>query len=58
MTFNFDVSKVVSDMLNASSGALVKGGQQAVEYATHEYKSFIVELSTCRLWLQSQRISH
>jgi hypothetical protein len=44
MTFNFNIGKVVSDMVNASSGALAKGGPQAIEYATHEYESFIADI--------------
>jgi hypothetical protein len=44
MKFNLDINKVVSDMLQASSGALIKGGQQASEYASHEYAQFIDDI--------------
>jgi len=44
MTLNFNIGQVVSDMVKASSGALAKGGQQATEYATHEYESFISDV--------------
>jgi hypothetical protein len=44
MKFNLDINKVVSDMLQASSAALIKGGQQASEYASHEYAQFIDDI--------------
>ena len=44
MNFNLDVDKVVSDMVQASASALIKGGKQATEYATHEYAGFIADI--------------
>ena len=44
MKFNLDINKVVSDMLQASASALVKGGTQASEYASHEYTQFIEDI--------------
>ncbi len=44
MNFNLDVNKVVGDMVQASAGALIKGGKQASEYASHEYAQFIEDI--------------
>jgi hypothetical protein len=44
MAFNLDIGKVVSDMLQASANALIKGGRQAAEFATHEYAQFIRDI--------------
>ena len=44
MKFNLDINKVASDMLQASASALVKGGEQASEYASHEYVQFIEDV--------------
>ena len=44
MNFNLDINKVVNDMLQASAGALIKGGKQASEYASHEYAGFIADI--------------
>ena len=44
MEFNLDIGKVVSNMVQASSSALIKGGKQAVEFATHEYTQFIGDI--------------
>src|SRR5262245_18571427 len=44
MKFNLDINKVASDMLQASASALVKGGVQASEYASHEYAQFIEDI--------------
>ena len=44
MNFNLDINKVVNDMVQASAGALIKGGKQATEYATHEYTGFIADI--------------
>jgi hypothetical protein len=44
MKFNLDINKVASDMLQASASDLVKGGEQASEYASHEYAQFIEDI--------------
>ena len=44
MEFNLDINKVASDMLQASASALIKGGKQASEYASHEYAQFIEDI--------------
>ncbi|MCG6537552.1 MAG: hypothetical protein L7F78_23265, partial [Syntrophales bacterium LBB04] len=44
MNFNLDIIKVVSDMDQAAATALIKGGRQATEYATHEYAGFIADI--------------
>jgi hypothetical protein len=44
MKFNLDVGKVVSDMVQVSANALIKGGTQATEFATHEYGQFILDI--------------
>jgi hypothetical protein len=44
MKFNLDMNKVVNDMLQASASSLIKGGQQASEYASHEYTQFIEDI--------------
>ena len=44
MNFNLDINKVASDMLQASASALIKGGEQASEYASHEYAQFIEDI--------------
>ena len=44
MKFNLDINKVASDMLQASASSLVKGGEQASEYASHEYAQFIEDI--------------
>ena len=44
MEFNLDIDKVASDMLQASASALIKGGKQASEYASHEYAQFIGDI--------------
>jgi threonine dehydratase len=44
MKFNLDIGKVVSDMVQASANALIKGGRQATEFATHEYAQFIQDI--------------
>jgi hypothetical protein len=44
MKFRLDVNKVVADMVQASAGALIKGGRQATEYAAHEYSQFIKDI--------------
>jgi hypothetical protein len=57
MTFNFDTSKVVSDMLRASAGALSNGGKQATEYATHEYSQFISDIQQVQNMAEAGTIS-
>ena len=44
MEFNLDINKVASDMLQASASAIIKGGKQASEYASHEYAQFIEDI--------------
>ncbi len=44
MEFNLDMNKVVNDMLQASASSLIKGGEQASEYASHEYTQFIGDI--------------
>jgi hypothetical protein len=44
MTFNLNIGKVVSDMVQASSKNLSGGGNQAQEYAAHEYTQFIEDI--------------
>src|SRR5215813_8351541 len=44
MKFNLDMNKVVNDMLQASASSLVTGGEQASEYASHEYAQFIEDI--------------
>ena len=44
MNFNLNTNKVVTDMVQASSEALLTGGTQAVQYATHEYAQFIADI--------------
>ena len=44
MKFNLDIDEVASDMLQASASSLVKGGEQASEYASHEYAQFIEDI--------------
>jgi len=44
MSFQFDIGKVVNDMLQASLQSLVDGGKKATEYATHEYTQFIRDI--------------
>ena len=44
MEFNLDINKVASDLLQASARALIKGGKQASEYASHEYAQFIEDI--------------
>ena len=57
MKFNFDIGKVVNDMINASSGALANGGQQAAEYATHEYELFISDIEHVQTMAEQGTIS-
>ena len=45
MTFNFNISKVVSDMLQAALPFLSKGGQKASSYASHEFQQYIINLA-------------
>ena len=44
MKFKLNINKVASDMLQASASSLVKGGEQASEYASHEYAQFIEDI--------------
>ncbi|MGD0233774.1 MAG: hypothetical protein ABSC55_04465 [Syntrophorhabdales bacterium] len=44
MKFDLDIDKVVSAMIQASTAALAKGGNQAIQYATHEYAQFILDI--------------
>jgi hypothetical protein len=44
MELNLDVGKVVGNMVQASSDSLIKGGRQAVDFATHEYAQFIRDI--------------
>ena len=44
MKFNFDISKVANDMLQAALPALSKGGQKAASCASHEFQQYIINL--------------
>ena len=44
MAFDFNISKVVTDMLKAALPFLSKGGQKASSYATHEFQQYIINL--------------
>jgi hypothetical protein len=44
MSFQFDIGKVVNDMLQASLQSLLQGGQKAIGFATHEYGQFIRDI--------------
>jgi len=44
MAFDFNISKVVTDMLEAALPFLSKGGQKASSYATHEFQQYIINL--------------
>ena len=44
MAFDFNISKVVTDMLQAALPFLSKGGQKASSYATHEFQQYIINL--------------
>ena len=57
MKFNLDVGKVVNDMLQASAGALVKGGSQATQYASHEYAQFIVDIEHVQTMAEQKTIT-
>ena len=57
MNFNLDVNKVVSAMVQASATALVKGGQKATEYASHEYQGFIADLEHVQAMFEKGAIS-
>ena len=57
MKFNLDINKVASDMLQASAGALVKGGEQASEYASHEYAQFIEDIEHVQTMAEEGTIS-
>ena len=43
--FSLDIGKTVQDMIKASTTALVKGGIEATELATHEYAQFITDIA-------------
>lgn len=57
MNFNLDISKVVSDMVQASGTSLIKGGQQATEYAMHEYAQFIADIEHIQTMAEQGTIS-
>ncbi len=57
MSFPIDTDKVVKDMVQAASGALVKGGQQATDYASHEFEKFIADLDHIQDLLEKGKIS-
>ncbi len=57
MNFNIDAGKVVSAMMQASASALVKGGQKASEYATHEYMGFIADIEHVQAMAEKGTIS-
>ena len=44
MAFDFNISKVVTDMLQAALPFLSKGGGKASSYATHEFQQYIINL--------------
>lgn len=44
MTFNLDIGQVISEMVKASDNSFKGGGNQAKEYAAHEYTQFIHNL--------------
>jgi hypothetical protein len=57
MKFNLDIDKVVSDMVQASAGALIKGGKQATEYASHEYAQFIRDIELVQTMAEQETIT-
>jgi predicted ATP-grasp superfamily ATP-dependent carboligase len=57
MKFNLDINKVASDMLQASASSLIKGGEQASEYASHEYAQFIEDIEHVQTMAEQGTIS-
>ena len=57
MKFNLDVDQVANQMLQASAGALLKGGKQASEYASHEYAQFIEDIEHVQTMAEEETIS-
>jgi hypothetical protein len=57
MKFDFDASKVVSDMVRASAGALIEGGKHATEYAAQEYAQFIKDIEHVQTMAEAETIT-
>lgn len=57
MSLSIDVNQVVSSMVQAASGALVDGGQQATNYASHEFQTFIEDIEHIQDLLEKEKVS-
>ena len=57
MKFNLDVGKIVGDMVQASAGALAKGGSQATQYASHEYEQFVLDIEHVQTMAEQKTIT-
>ncbi len=57
MAFDFNISKVVTDMLQAALPFLSKGGQKASLYATHEFQQYIINLQHIQEMTEDNKIT-
>lgn len=57
MAFDFNVSKVVADMLKAALPFLSKGGQKASSYATHEFQQYIINIQHIQELAEDNKIT-
>lgn len=57
MQFNLDITQVVNNMLQAAIPHLAKGGQQAAEFASHEFQQFIINIEHIQTMAEEGKVS-
>ncbi len=57
MEFNLNITQVVNDMLQATLPHLAKGGQQASEFASHEFQQYIIDIEHIQSMVEEKKVT-
>jgi hypothetical protein len=57
MEFNLNITQVVNDMLQAALPHLLKGGQQASTFASHEFQQYIINIEHIQTMVEKRNIT-